>query len=927
MTIGITGPRRREPWRGVVLALIIAGIIFAIGLILLGFTGAFLVDWLWFSAIGYLDVFWTTIGAEAGVFFAVFVATAIVLWVNGSLASRFARPLWMQRPTDFEWKRTGVATLPDLLEFIRHRLPWPLVIAGGAGLLAMLVASAEVSNWGVFLRFLYHVPYGANDPLYDKDISFYLFSLPAYVVIKNWMLLTLFLSALFAGTVYWVHGDIEYGVQRRSLSPTVIAHGSVLLGFFFAVKAWSYGLDRYLLLYGDNGVVVGASYTDVHVALPVLWLLIGLSMVAAFVAWANVRLRTYRLLAAATVLVFGGSLVLSGVVPGLFQRVFVKPNELQWEKPYIERNIALTQQAYNLHQITVKPFPAEQDLTFKTLEADKATIDNIRLWDWQPLMDTYAQLQEIRTYYKFHDVDVDRYRLDGAYRGVMLSARELISSLLPPNAQTWVNRHVLFTHGNGVVMSPVTRKSAEGLPFFYLRDIPPVAAGGPEIREPRIYYGEETDTYVIVKGSTPEFDYPKGTDNVYAAYDGTGGVPVGGIARRFLFAWYFYDVNLLLSNYITGDSRIMIRRNIQERVSAIAPFLRLDHDPYMVISDGRLFWIQDAYTTSDYFPYAQPARGLDLNYIRNSVKVVIDAYNGTVDFYLMDSADPIVATYQRIFPSLFKPFASMPPDLQKHIRYPEDLFQIQARLYQTYHMEAADVFYNREDLWQFPRQPGGDGTAPMAPYYIIMRLPGEPQAEFFLMLPMVPSRRDNMIAWLAARCDPPDYGKLIVYEFPKEKLVYGPFQIEARINQNTDISQQLTLWNQMGSRVIRGNLLVIPIEDSILYVSPLYLRAVQGHLPELKRVIAAYGEHVVMKETLAEALSALFMEPGAAPAAPSAATGPPLAGPAADRAREALDRYNQAIERLKSGDWAGFGTELDAMRGLLEDMSRQSGGQ
>jgi uncharacterized membrane protein (UPF0182 family) len=345
-----------------------------------------------------------------------------------------------------------------------------------------------------------------------------------------------------------------------------------------------------------------------------------------------------------------------------------------------------------------------------------------------------------------------------------------------------------------------------------------------------------------------------------------------------------------------------------------------------VISDGRLFWMQDAYTTSRYFPYAQPAQGLDLNYIRNSVKVVVDAYNGTVDFYLMDSADPIAATYQRIFPGLFKPFAAMPSGLQLHIRYPEDLFLIQARLYQTYHMMAADVFYNREDLWQFPRQPGGDGTAMMAPYYIIMRLPGEPQAEFFLMLPMVPSRRDNMIAWLAARCDPPAYGKLIVYEFPKEKLVYGPFQIEARINQNTDISQQLTLWNQMGSRVIRGNLLVIPIEDSLLYVSPLYLRATQGHLPELKRVIAAYGEHVVMKETLAEALSALFMEPGAAPAASSATTGTLLGGPAADRAREALDRYNQAIERLKAGDWAGFGAELDAIRGLLEDMSRLPGG-
>ena len=908
------------------MALIIAAIVVTICLILLGLTSDLLVDWLWFSAIGYLYVFWTTIGAQVGVFFVVFVATAIILWLNGSLASRFAQPPWTQRPADFEWIPTGGATQPDLLEFMRQRLPWPLVIAGGAGLVGLLVGWGEVHNWGVFLRFLYHVPYGANDPLYNKDIGFYLFSLPAYVVIKNWMLLTLFLSALFAGAVYWVHGDIEYNATRRSMSPTAFAHGSGLLGCFFAVKAWSYGLDRYLLLYGDNGVVVGASYTDIHVELPILWLLIGLSIVAAFAAWANLRVRTYRLPAAAAVLVFGGSFLLSGVVPGLFQHLFVKPNELQLEKPYIERNIALTQQAYNLHQITTKPFPAEQDLTFKTLETNKATIDNIRLWDWQPLMDTYAQLQEIRTYYKFHDVDVDRYRLDGAYQSVMLSARELKSSLLPPNAQTWVNRHVLFTHGNGVVMSPVTRKSAEGLPLFYLHDIPPVATGGPEIREPRIYYGEETDSYVIVKGSTPEFDYPKGTDNIYAAYDGNGGVPVGGIARRLLFAWYFNDVNLMLSSYITDDSRIMIRRDIQERVRTITPFLRLDNDPYLVISDGRLFWMQDAYTTSNYFPYAQPVQNFDLNYIRNSVKVVIDAYNGTVDFYLMDPADPIAATYQRIFPGLFKPFAAMPPGLQKHIRYPEDLFLIQARLYQAYHMETADVFYNREDLWQFPRQPGDDGTAMMAPYYIIMRLPGEPKAEFFLMLPMVPSRRDNMIAWLAARCDSPDYGKLIVYQFSKEKLVYGPFQIEARINQNTDISQQLTLWNQLGSRVIRGNLLVIPIENSILYVSPLYLRAVQGHLPELKRVIASYGEHVVMKETLAEALSALFMEPGAAPAVPSAAMATPLAGLAADRAQEALNHYNQAIAHLKSGDWAGFGTELDAMRGLLEDMSPKSDG-
>jgi uncharacterized membrane protein (UPF0182 family) len=927
MTIGITGPERKAPRQNAVVGLTVAAFVVVIFLILLRLATDLLVDWLWFSSIGYLPVFLTSIGAQAMVLFAVLTATAVILWLNGLLALRLTQRQSTQPVAAFAWNPPGNTPPPDLLALMRDRLPWPRIIAAGAGLLALLVAVSEVGHWGVLLQFLYQVPYGVGDPLYNKDIGFFLFSLPAYILIKNWMLLTLVLSALFAGAIYWVRGDIEYDSYHRSISPTAIAHGSALLGFLLAVKAWSYFLDRYLLLYGDNGVVVGASYTDVHVGLPALWLMIGLSIIAALAAWANLRVRTYRLPAVAIVLVGVGTFVLSGAVPVLFRQFFVKPSELELEKPYIERNIALTRQAYNLDQIAAKPFAAEQKLNPEVLEANKATIENIRLWDWLPLSDTYAQLQEIRTYYKFHDLDVDRYWLDGSYQSVMLSARELRPSLLPPNAQTWVNRHVLFTHGNGVVMSPVTRKSTEGLPLFYLRDIPPVADGGPKIDEPRIYFGERSDDYVIVKGSTPEFDYPKGKDNVYAAYDGAGGVPIGALAWKILFASYFNDPNLLLSNYITADSRIMIRRNIQERVSTIAPFLRLDHDPYLVISGGRMFWMQDAYTTSSYFPSALPVQDLDLNYIRNSVKVVVDAYNGTVDFFLIDPGDPIAATYQRIFPSLFKPFAAMPPDLQKHVRYPEDLFLIQARLYQTYHMEAADVFYNREDLWQFPRQPGGDGISTMTPYYIIMRLPGEPQAEFFLMLPMVPSRRDNMIAWLAARCDAPGYGKLIVYEFPKEKLVYGPFQIEARINQNTEISQQLTLWNQMGSRVIRGaNLLVIPIENSILYVSPLYLRAQQGHLPELKRVIAAYGEHVVMKETLAEALSALFMESGAAPTVPGTREGMPLTSPTTNQAREALDRYNQAVERLKSGDWKGFGTQFDAMRELLEEMNRRSSG-
>jgi hypothetical protein len=926
MTIGVTGPERKVPRQSAVVRLIIAAVFVGICLILLGLASDFLVDWLWFSSIGYLQVFLTSIGAKAIVFFAVLAATTVVLWLNGVLAARFAMQQPLQIPAT-PWNVVGVTPPPDPFVILRDRLTRPRSIALGAVLLAVLVAAGEAGNWGIFLQFLYHVPYGAEDPLYNKDIGFYLFSLPAYIAIKNWMLLAIVLSALFAGAIYWARGDIEYDVHNRSISPTVIAHGSALVGLLFAVKAWSYGLDRYLLLYGDNGVVVGASYTDVHLGLPALWLMIGLSIIAAFIAWANLRARTYRLLAAGFILVGVGSVVLSSLVPSLFRHFVVKPTELQLEKPFIERNIALTRHAYNLDQIAAKPFAAEQRLTFKTLEANKATIDNIRLWDWLPLSDTYAQLQEIRTYYKFHDLDVDRYWLDGSYQSVMLSARELRSSLLPANAQTWVNRHVLFTHGNGGVMSPVTRKSTEGLPFFYLRDIPPVADGGPKIDEPRIYFGEESDDYVIVKASIPEFDYPKGKDNVYATYDGSGGVPIGAMGWRTLFAYYFNDANLVLSSYITADSRIMIRRNITERVRTIAPFLRLDHDPYLVISNGRMFWMQDAYTTSSHFPSAQPVPELDLNYIRNSVKITVDAYNGTVDFYLIDPRDPIAATYQRIFPSLFKPFTAMPADLQKHIRYPEDMFLIQARLYQTYHMEEADVFYNREDFWQFPRQPGGDGTSVMTPYYIIMRLPGEPQAEFFLMLPMVPSRRDNMIAWLAARCDAPDYGKLIVYEFPKDKLVYGPFQIEARINQNTEISQQLTLWNQMGSRVIRGaNLLVIPIENSILYVSPLYLRAEHGHLPELKRVIAAYGEHVVMKETLTDALAALFAEPGAVPAVSSATEEMPPAGPAASQAQQALDRYNRAVDRLKAGDWKGFGTQFDGLRDILEKMNRPAAG-
>ncbi|MGE0575220.1 UPF0182 family protein [Reyranella sp.] len=919
-----------------------------VGLVVVGRAGDMLVDWLWFSSIGYAGVFWTIFSTRAVLFIAVLVVSAGACWLSGWLALRHARQA-PALPPPATLSAPGSQAATSILSF----LPSPVARRVGVAILAIalgvVAAFVEQPNWEVALRFLHQVPYGSDDPVFGNDIGFYLFTLPAYVALKNWLLLLLFLSAATAGIVYWLHGDIAID-KAPPLSPAVVVHGSVLLGLYFAVKAWSYGLDRYLLLYSDNGVVVGAGYTDLHVRLPVLWLLIGLAAACAVAAWLNVRWRSWRIPAAAVALLFGSSFLAAVIFPALFNRLYVKPSELELETPYIARNIALTREAYGLGRIGVKPFPAEEGLTFASLEANRATIDNIRLWDWQPLSDTYAQLQEIRTYYKFLELDIDRYRLDGAYQQVLLAARELEPSLLPPNAQTWVNLHVLFTHGNGVVMSPVTRKSAEGLPVFYLQDIPPVANGGPVVREPRLYFGQGKERYAIVKGATPEFDYPRGKDNVYATYDGADGVAIGDPALRGLFSWYYADPNIMLSGYVTDESRILLRRNIQERVRTIVPVLQLDRDPYIVVSEGRLFWIQDAYTTSEWFPYAQPQSSGGLNYIRNSVKAVIDAYNGTVDLYVSEPGDPVIQTWQRIFPGLFKPLAAMPRDLQDHIRYPEDLFLVQAQLYRAYHMDTPEVFYNREDLWQFPRQLSGiDAASPgpipglgaavrerggrsrdaprMDPYYMIMRLPGEAKAELVLMLPMVPSQRDNMIAWLVARCDSPNYGKVMVYEFPKDKLVFGPFQIEARIQQNTEISQQIALWNQMGSRVIRGHLLVVPIESSILYVSPLYLRAATGQLPELKRVIAAYGDRVVMEETLGAALAALFKDT-ARPAGPPHDRGQSIpADPTDVRAREALAHYERAIERLKAGDWSGFGIEFDALRPLLEELGRPSEGR
>lgn len=903
-------------------------------LVLLGMISSIIVDGLWFASLGYRSVFFTVIGAKLALFFAVFITTTLIVWLNGVIAARAARAPAYLRPANSPWAELESDRLPAVIERFVRRLPWTRLAAVIAAVVGLLVALGWVDNWSLVLAFLDQSPYGKADPVFGNDVGFYLFSLPLLDAVKGWLLVVLFFSAVLSGVIYWVSGEIVLEPQRRYVSGVAVAHASVLLAAFFVVEAWGFFLERYMLLYGDNGVVVGAAYADVHVTLPILDFLVALSLIAAAASVLNLTWRTWRVPLASLGLVFGIAYLISPLLSGLAERFYVKPNELELEAPYLRANIGSTREAYALGRVVVKPFTADQTLTAQSLAENKATVDNIRLWDWQPLLASYAQLQEIRTYYKFHDADIDRYPLGegGSDQQVMLSARELESSQLPANAQTWVNLHLLFTHGNGVVMSPVTKTTPEGLPLLYLQDIPPVSTGGPPVSEPRIYFGEADAPYAIVKGTTPEFDYPKGSDNVYRSYDGKDGIALGGLARRLLFAWNLGDLNILLSQYISGESRILIRRNIATRVRSLAPFLSLDHDPYIVVSGGRLFWIQDAYTASSWFPYAKPLDDGSADYVRNSVKVVIDAYNGTTDFYVADPTDPLIRTWRRIFPKLFKPMADMPADLKRHVRYPEDLFLLQAQIYRAYHMTAPEVFYNREDLWEFPRQPtdlddDGDTDTKMSPYYINMRLPGETRTEFVLMLPMVPASRENMIAWLAARCDQPDYGRLIVYEFPKEKLIYGPYQIEALINQNTEVSQQITLWNQSGSRVLRGNLLVVPIENSLLYVTPLYLRAQSGQLPELKRVIAIYGDRVVMRETLGDALGALFGTPSGTPApapAPTeaAAVAQRTLGPVSDRAKAALAHYDKAIADLKAGDWAGFGSELDQLRPLLQQLGQ-----
>jgi uncharacterized membrane protein (UPF0182 family) len=645
----------------------------------------------------------------------------------------------------------------------------------------------------------------------------------------------------------------------------------------------------------------------------------GVLLLASIVV--RVRWLPYAALAAWLVIAFfGGS-----IYPGLLQRFAVEPNELTRERPYIAHTIEFTRRAFGLQDVLEADFDIAEEALPIDLAANDATITNIRLWDYRPLLRTYGQLQEIRLYYAFADVDVDRYVVDGDYRQVTLAVRELARDELPVTAQTWVNRHLVYTHGNGVVLSPVNEVREEGLPRLWVQDIPPRALfPSLEIDRPGIYFGELTEDYVVARTEEQEFDYPSGEQNVYTSYEGTGGVVLNSFLKRLTYAVRLGSSQLLLSDAITRESRLLWRRSLEQRVGTIAPFLRYDADPYPVIIDGRLVWILDAYTVSARFPYSEP---IDTSYgriayIRNSVKVTIDAYDGTVRFYLRDPDDPVAATYAAIFPDLFRPVDEMPAGLVAHWRYPEGMFRIQAVKFQRFHMTDPQVFYNQEDLWAWPEEVVTGERMLIEPYYVIMQLPDGQEPEFMLMLPYTPSNKQNMVAWLYARSDAPQYGEMGVFKFPKQRLIYGPMQVESRIDQDPLISQQLSLWNQRGSQVIRGNLLVIPVEESILYVEPIYLQAEASQLPELRRVVVAYGNRIAMEETLAQGLAQVMAarpdevppgEPGEQPQLP-------VEGDVAELIRQADEHYQAAQVCLQAGDWTCYGEEMDALQAVLETL-------
>jgi uncharacterized membrane protein (UPF0182 family) len=845
------GGAQPPAWLGSVLKWILPVVFLLIGAFVV--IPNFLQKWLWMRELNFAGIFWTLFSIKVGMTCVAFLIALLFLGINIRQVARHSSAL--AHP---ESPRRKAIQLRGVL-INHHLLSGTLALITVA--IAALFAMGFYTQWDTYLRFRYGGSFGLSDPIFGIDLGFYIFRLPFYELLQSSAAFLIELAIVAVACQYAYFGLFRV-TGRRSIEARgyAVPHVSLLLLILAATFGWGYYLDRFDLLDASTGVVYGIGYTTAHATLPALWVMIGLSAVACALLAFNFFRPRWKLLAMGAGAYVALYVIGIMVIPALVQKFVVQPNELALETPYLKNYIDFTRKGYSLDKIQETPYPAVSDLTPAILARNQDTIDNIRLWDKRPLLQTYQQTQAIRLYYKFYDVAVDRYHLSDGYHQVMLSTRE-IAEELPAKAQTWVNENLQFTHGYGLVMNFVSKTVGGGFPEYLIKNVPPDPSFGLNVTQPAIYFGEGMPGSRIVATGVKEFDYPKGNDNVYTSYQGKGGIPLDSLDKRILFALTQGDINILLTSYLKPTSRIQIWRDVKERVAQVAPFLKLDANPYPVLSEGKLYWIQDAYTTSSRFPYSNPLStgfGDGLNYIRNSVKITVDMYDGAVSFYVMDPHDPVLAVYQRAFPGVFQNLDQLPADLKLHLRYPQDLFAIQAAQYQTFHMTDPQVFYNREDLWVPPLEKYDGKVTPMEPYYILMKLPGSTQLEYLLMTPFTPQNRDNMIAWLAARSDFPDYGKMLFYELPKDKLTYGPNQVGAMIDQSTLISQQLTLWDQKGSGVIRGKLIVIPIENSFLYIIPLYLRAEGTNFPQLKRVIAATGDKVVMEPSLEGALSALF---------------------------------------------------------------------
>jgi uncharacterized protein len=878
----------------------------------------FYTDWLWFKELNYESVFLRSLSAQATVGIISGAVAFVLLASNVVLALRALRP----RPF-----RVSTPNGPQIVMMDPSGIR-PIAL-GLVALVALLIANYAGDRWETWLYFLNGTPFGKTDPILGRDIGFYVFTLPLLEMLLGMAYFVLFLMAIVAAAAYAFGEQIGFGVTRQVfVSQTAGRHLGLIAAAGLLALAFGAWLQIPQMLTAPSGAVTGPTYADVHARIPALWALAGAGLIGAVLA-AVYAFRGGRLwpIAAAGALYVVVSLA-GGVYAAIIQRFVVAPNEQVRETPFIVHNIQATRAAFGLEGTIERPLSGEARLTRGDLERNAATIDNVPLWNDRPLLDTFSQIQEIRTYYDFVAVDNDRYTIDGRYRQIMLSARELNPRSLP--SRTWINERLTFTHGYGLTLGPVNEVTREGLPVLFIKDLPLTTTAGLQVTQPAIYFGEMPNDHVFVKTKTQEFDYPRGEDNVFAVYTGSGGVPLSNLFRRFMFALRFRSTDTFFSPNLTTESRVMMYRNIVERVERIAPFLTYDPDPYLTISNGRLVWMQDVYTTSRRFPYSTAAGGV--NYIRNSIKVTIDAYDGTTTFHVIDPSDPIAQTVGRIFPDLLKPLSVMPEDLRARLRYPQQIFALQASMFATFHMTNPAVFYNREDQWEIPAFDVGGKPTQMHPYYTIMKLPGERGPEYIQMLPFTPRGKDNLASWMVARSDGPNYGKLAVFQFPKQTVIFGPRQVAARINQDQLISPQITLWNQQGSEVIQGTLLVIPIEESLIYVRPLYLKAAGGQIPELKRVIVAYQNNIVMDDTLNAALAKIFPGGAAAPStAVAVAEGQPPQSPASGKtpagspetaalAEQARGHYDRAIQAQREGNWALYGEEIRKLGEVLQRM-------